>query len=177
MTRRLMAGARLNEWLTLGLITGGALALRLVHLTRFELWVDEAATWWFAQVTASGNMTRVETAEEDRIMEILVLDARLPNNRSGITQIFDTEIYVQVKRKFHTRVAGELEQFRNEIRAEITAIWRTSDPQHFQEPKLENLTRKVYALLNGRFGRDPVSGEPIISKSVIVMGTGLRIDT
>ena len=130
-----------------------------------------------AEVAAGGDTTRVDTSEEDRIVEILVLDSRLPNNRSGITQVFDTEIYVQVKRKFQTRVSGELDQFRNEIRAEITAIWRTSDPQHFQEPKLENLTRKVYALLNGRFGRDTASGEPIISKSVIVMGTGLRIDT
>ena len=130
-----------------------------------------------AEVVANVSPTRVETAEEDRIVEILVLDARMPNNRSGITQIFETEIYVQVKRKFHDRVAGELEQFRNEIRADLTAIWRTSDPQHFQEPKLENLTRKVYALLTARFGRDPQSGEPIIRKTVIDMGTGLRVET
>jgi hypothetical protein len=53
-----MADARVDEWLTLGLITLGALALRLLHLTRYELWVDEAATWWFAQLTASGQIAQ-----------------------------------------------------------------------------------------------------------------------
>ena len=47
---------RRNEWLAVGLIAGGALALRLVQLTHFELWVDEAATWWFARLTAGGQI-------------------------------------------------------------------------------------------------------------------------
>jgi hypothetical protein len=38
------------------------------------------------------------------------------------------------------------------------------------------LTRKVYALLSDRFGMDQESEEPIVTKVVIVMGTGLRID-
>ena len=38
------------------LLTAAALALRLVHLTRFELFVDEAATWWFARLTAAGRL-------------------------------------------------------------------------------------------------------------------------
>ena len=115
--------------------------------------------------------------EDERIVEVLVLDAKLPNAKTGVTYLYDTEIYVQVKQKYAERTAQEFEQFYNEIKADITAIWRTSDPRHFQEPKLENLTRKVYALLNGRVGMDQDDGEPILIKCVIVMGTGFRVDS
>ena len=118
----------------------------------------------------------VTAAEGEKIVEILVLDGKLPNAKTGITYVYDTEIYVQVKKRYADRVNSELEQFYNEIKAEISAIWRTSEPPHFKEPKLENLTRKVYALLNERFGTDPESGEPILVKCVLVMGTGFRVD-
>ncbi len=120
---------------------------------------------------------RVFDSPEEELVELLVLDARLPNNRSGVTYLYDTEVYVQVKRKFEDRVTAEFKQFRNEIRAEITAIWRTSEPRVFEEPMLETLTRKVYALLNNRFGIDPQEGEPVMSKCIIVMGTGIRIES
>jgi hypothetical protein len=81
------------------------------------------------------------------------------------------------------KVKAEIEQFQNEIKADITAIWRTAEPQHFQEPRLENLTRKVYALLTERFGveksvkTEGAAPLPIVSKVVIVMSTGFRVDS
>jgi hypothetical protein len=89
-----------------------------------------------------------EIADEDRIVETLILDAKLPNNRTGVTYLYETEVYVQTKQRHTDRVRRELDQFQNEIRAELTAIWRTAEPYHFQEPRLENLTRKVCAMLN-----------------------------
>jgi hypothetical protein len=115
-------------------------------------------------------------SEDDKIVETLVLNAKMPNNKSGVTYIYATEIYVQVKQRHLERVKSEIEQFQNELKADITAIWRTAEPQHFQEPKLDTLTRKVYALLNDRFGEDKVHKEPIVSKVVIVMSTGFRVD-
>lgn len=129
-----------------------------------------------AEVRASDALGSVEALEEEKVLEALVLEDRLANNKTGVTFLYDTEIYVQVKRKHFERVEEELEQFRHEIRAELAAIWRTSEPHHFQEPRLETLTRKVQALLSGRFGDDPATGEPIILKSVVVMGTGFRVD-
>lgn len=117
------------------------------------------------------------TAEDEKIVEALVLDAKMPNNKTGVTYVYSTEIYVQVKQRYLARVKAEIEQFQNEIKADITAIWRVAEPQYFQEPKLENLTRKVYALLNERFGEDKDRKEPIVHKTVIVMSTGFRIDS
>jgi hypothetical protein len=116
-------------------------------------------------------------SEDDKIVETLVLEGKLPNNKSGITYIFATEVYVQVKKRHLPRVKAEIEQFQNEIKADITAIWRTAEPQHFQEPKLESLTRKVYALLYERFGNDKERQEPVVFKVVIVMSTGFRVDS
>ena len=115
-------------------------------------------------------------AEGDKIVEMLVLDAKLFNNKSGMSYMYDTEIYAHVKQKFETRVNGELEQFQNEIKAEIAAIWKTCEPHQFQEPKNESLTRKVYALLNARFGVDQETGDPLVTKCIVYMGTGLRVD-
>ncbi len=126
---------------------------------------------------AEDPMALAGVPEEEKITEVMILSARLPNSRSGVTYLYDTEIYVQVKRKYAERVQEELEQFQNEIRAELTALWRTSEPQHFREPRLETLTRKVYALLGERFGNDSESGEAVVNKPVIVMGTGFRVDS
>ena len=118
-----------------------------------------------------------EHAAGDKIVETLVLDAKLPNNKSGVSYIYATEIYAQVRERHVERVEEEIAQFQNEIKADLTAIWRSAEPQYFQEPKLENLTRKVQALLNERFGVDKEHNEPVVHKVVIVMSTGFRIDS
>ena len=118
-----------------------------------------------------------EGSPGDKIVETLVLDAKMPNNKSGVSYIYAAEIYVQVRERHLGKVKGEIEQFQNEIKADITAIWRSAEPQVVQEPKLENLTRKVTSLLNERFGEDKERNEPIVHKVVIVMSTGFRIDS
>ena len=130
-----------------------------------------------AEVQASNATDGLKQKKGERITEVLVIDDKLPNARSGVTHLYDTEVYIQVKQNFASRVKDELEQYRNEIKAEITAIWRTAEPHHFQEPKLQTLKRKVYALLKERFGADEEEGEPIVRKCVVIMGTGFRIDS
>ncbi|HWB20571.1 MAG TPA: hypothetical protein VG711_09745 [Phycisphaerales bacterium] len=115
------------------------------------------------------------TPDDEMIVEVPILDAKLANNKTGVTYIYAVQIYAHVKKKDEERVENDVDQFQNEIKAEITAIWRTAEPQHFQEPKLDNLTRKVSAYLNDRF--KPEEGQdPVIQKVVIVMSTGFRID-
>ena len=117
-----------------------------------------------------------EIAEREKLVEVLVLDAKLPNSKSGVAYLYGTEVYVQVKKKHADMVGDKVQQFYNEIKADITAVWRTSDPHHFQEPKLETMTRKVNAMMQQRFGTDSEDGEPIVDKCVVVMGTGFRVD-
>ncbi len=64
--RRLLLGSTgiySREVFALVVLTAAALALRLIHLTRFELFVDEAATWWFAGLIASGGLSEQMSLE------------------------------------------------------------------------------------------------------------------
>lgn len=160
--------------------TGMKVAIGIVGVLLLEAALIVGAMIWFmgpSDVRADPEMGDSAALEEDRVKEILILDRKLPNNKTGVTYLYDTEIYVQVRQRHAQRVERELEQFRNEITAEINAIWRTSQPSHFREPNHENLNRKVDALLQERFGNDAQSGEPIVMQSIIVMGTGFRIDS
>ena len=52
-----------RQAVALGALTAAAFALRAVHLTRFELFVDEAATWWFARLAAAGRLAEQMSLE------------------------------------------------------------------------------------------------------------------
>ena len=158
--------------LRLVVIVGGLLAAEAVVIIGAIMVLGGPAKVEAVEVPAT-----LDVPEDERIAEILVLDAKLPNNKSGVTYLYDVEIYVQVKKRYADRVAEELQQFRNEIKSEITAIWRTADQRHFQEARLESLTRRLQIMLGDRFGVDRTRDEPILSKCVIVMGMGFRIDS
>ena len=111
-----------------------------------------------------------------RVVETLVLDARLENDRAGVTNVFDTEVWVQTCAKHQDQVHREIERVRNELRAEIMAIWKSAQPRHLREPELDTVTRRIMASLTSRFGVDEASGEQIIRKCIIVSGTGFRAD-
>ena len=157
--------------LRLVIIIGGIVVTEAVVIIGAMMFLSGPPKVDAAEITAV-----LTTPEEERIVEILVLDAKLPNNKSGVTYLYATEIYVQVKKRYSDKVSRDFEQFRNEIKSEITAIWRTAEVRHFQEPRLESLTRRIQTMISDRFGVDRQRDEPIIAKCVIVMGMGFRIE-
>ena len=128
------------------------------------------------EVEAAKAVELKPIAEEDRIVEIQILDASLTNDRTGVTYIYDVDVFVQVRRRNVHRVADQLDQYAHQIRAEIGALWRAADPRILQEPKLETLTGQVYALLEKRFGQDTARRASIVIRTVILMGAGYRAD-
>jgi len=118
----------------------------------------------------------VADPEEEKIVEVLMLNERLANDRSGLTFVYPTEIYVQVKKKHEESISEEIERLKNELRADISALWRTAEPQHLQEPRMESMTRRVETLLRERFDKRGADEEPVVQKCVIVSGTGIRMN-
>ena len=116
----------------------------------------------------------VPAVDHDRVIEVLVLDARLPNARTGEALLFDTEIYMQVRARDEAVARRELDQFANEIRSEMISIWRTSEPHHLEEANLGTLTRRVTDAMRSRF-EPTIDGEDIVLKCVVVMSLGYRI--
>lgn len=118
----------------------------------------------------------VANPEEEKPVELLLLDDRLVNDRTGISYLYDTEIYVKVRKKDEAWVKDQIERTRNELRSQIGGIWRTAEPHHFQEPLFDTLTRRVETAMRERFDHHSVDGKPTVEKCVLVVGTGIRVN-
>ena len=94
-----------------------------------------------------------KAGEADKLVETLVLKDRFPNNHTGRSWIWDTEIQVQVKQKHQQHVSDLLTARAAEIKTGIARIWRTAQHNHFNEPGLETLTRQVTEFLNTVVGQ------------------------
>lgn len=121
---------------------------------------------------ASVAETPAAAAAEEIVEEIPIFEGRLSNDRAGSVFVYDTDVYVQVRKSEAERIRREIERARHELRAEIAAIWRSADPAHFQEPRFETLTARVEAMLRDRFNR---GGRQGVVKAVVVSGAGLRL--
>ena len=149
-------------------VVAGLLVAEAVALTvAFMLFASEP------EVARAGiSEMSAEEIEQERIVEVEVLDDRLPNAKRGVTYLYDTRIFAQVRQRNAERMNRELEQFSNEIKAEVAGMWRGS-----AKTRLETLTRKLESMFRERLGSDPQTGEPIVEKMVIVLGPGFRIDS
>jgi flagellar basal body-associated protein FliL len=124
--------------------------MKLIIIVALLLGVEGGLLYFFF---ARGAPKQVEAAEpvvvanpeDEKLVELLVLDDRLVNDRTGISYLYETEIYVKVRKKDESWVKDEIERSKNEIRAKVGGIWRTAEPTHFQEPLFETLTRRVEA--------------------------------
>lgn len=100
-------------------------------------------------------------AAGERPHEVLVIDGKFQNTRSGRPYLYDTEIYIVVKQKYVDEIEQRREQFQAAIRSEVTTIFRRAQPAHLHEHELATLTRQIRAAMEERFGYDP-SGEPYV---------------
>ena len=125
-------------------------------------------------VSAETDQQIVELPEQ-RITELQLINERLTNNRMGAVYVYPVEIYVQVSESDSTWWTELTDQYQNEIRAEIAALWRSADQLVLDDPKLEVMTRRVQSLLRNRFEGEANPEVPRINKVVIVPSTGFRV--
>jgi flagellar basal body-associated protein FliL len=121
----------------------------------------------------------VEQAEaaadgEKTVTEQVVAD-KFQNTRSGRTYLYDTEIYVVIKKKNQPRVAEDLEAKTPQVVADIALIFRRAEPAHLLEPTLATLTRQIRAALDERLGKDS-EGKSYIEDVLIKKFTQYRAD-
>jgi flagellar basal body-associated protein FliL len=135
-------------------------------------------TMWFtagpAQVKGEGIATDME-AEQNTLTEQLVLKDKFTNDRTGRTYVYDTEIYVTVKKKHLDKFKEELDLMQQRIRSDVDTIFRKAEPAAFQEPTRATLTRQIKAALDSRFGNAP-DGEPFIQDVLIGKCMPFRTD-
>jgi flagellar basal body-associated protein FliL len=95
-----------------------------------------------------------EAAEMDKPVEILVVEDKFQNTRSGKTYLYDTQIYIVVKAKDEEGINAKLEVMSAQIAADIGTIFRRAEPAQLLEPTLATLTRQIKAVMDDRLGLD-----------------------
>jgi len=128
-----------------------------------------------ASVKADGAAAD-EVSIKEQPVEELVVSEKFQNSVTGRTYLYDTEIFIVVRRKHQDRVKVKLEEMQARITTEIATIFRRADSKHLEEPTLATITRQVKSSLDELLGRDVASGQPIVDQVLIRRCTKFRAD-
>lgn len=127
-----------------------------------------------AEVKAEGAI-KDDTAHLDEAVEIALVAEKFQNTRTGRTYIYDTDIYILVRRKNEAKVNERLESMAAQISADIALLFRKAEPAYLLEPTLATITRQIKASLDLRLGLDP-EGHSMVQEVVIKKYTQYRAD-
>ncbi len=114
-------------------------------------------------------------AQAEMPVEIQVLADKFQNTRTGRTYIYDTDIYIIVRKKDQDRVEEGLKRMSAAVSTEISTIFRRAEPAHLLEPTLATLTRQVQAVLDSKLGKD-AEAKSFIQQVLIKKCTQFRVD-
>lgn len=107
--------------------------------------------------------------------EELVIEDRFANSRRGDVYLYDSEIYVVVRKRHQAKVKEQLKNMSAQIHADIATIFRRADPSFMHEDALQTLCRQIKAALDVRFGVD-TAGEPVVIRVLMTRCTEHRLD-
>ncbi|MCA9273897.1 MAG: hypothetical protein KDA31_12735 [Phycisphaerales bacterium] len=90
----------------------------------------------------------------EALVEVQVVADRFQNMHTGRVWQWDTEVFIQVRRKDQERVSAELERRKAEITAGVGELIRKATHTQLREPELQTLNRKLEAYFVEVFGTD-----------------------
>lgn len=105
-------------------------------------------------------------------VEIMLVDDRYQNHSTGRVWLWETQVYVKVKKKNETFVQEILDQRKAEISTGVAQIIRSAQQGHLKEPHLETIGREITAFVNKTFGTDP-DGENRVDRVLIPKCRGI----
>lgn len=107
-------------------------------------------------------------------VEQLVVEERFPNSKQGAVFLYDTQIYIQVQKKFQPKAEGILKGMNASISADIATIFRRAEPSYMHEDALQTLTRQVKEVLDKRLVDE--EKKSMVEKVLITRCTEYRAD-
>jgi hypothetical protein len=116
-----------------------------------------------------------ELADEEKQVEVLVISEKFQNTRTGRSYLYDTEIYVLIRKKYVVEVDESIQGMQAQLSTEIATIFRRAEPSYLMEPELATLTRQVGAVLLDKIGVDSDS-EPFVMGTLIKKCIRIRAD-
>ncbi len=109
-------------------------------------------------------------------VEELVVSDKFPNSKMGRTYLYDTEVYILLRRKHRDRVMNDMQNMNVRVSSEIATIFRSIDPLLLEEPTLATLRRQIKAKMDEMFGKDEQTGQPLVEEVLIRKCTRFRAD-
>ena len=114
-------------------------------------------------------------AQAEQPVEVLVIADKFQNTRSGRSYIYDTEVYIVVRRKHEADVTETIENMNARISTDIAEIFRKAAHTHLLEPELSTLRRQISAALTDRLQYDE-EDNPLVMEVVIPKCKQYRAD-
>lgn len=90
----------------------------------------------------------------DALVEVQMVSDRFQNMHTGRVWQWDTEVFIQVRRKDQERVTAELERRKAEITSGVGELIRKATHTQLREPELQTLNRKLESYFTEIFGVD-----------------------
>ncbi len=114
-------------------------------------------------------------ADEEKQVEVLVIAEKFQNTRTGRSYLYDTEIYVLIRKKHADDVDASIQGMQAQLSTEIATLFRRAEPSYLMEPELATLTRQVGSVLVDKIGPDS-DGEPLVLGTLIKKCIRIRAD-
>ncbi|WP_432799466.1 hypothetical protein [Poriferisphaera sp. WC338] len=108
-----------------------------------------------------------EAANGEKSMEMLLVQDKFQNTRTGRAYLYDAAINIVIKNKNEGAVTEIIDANKARIEADISNIYRKAEPAHLMEFELSTLKRQIMSVLTNRFGMDPEDNEPYIHEIVM----------
>ena len=126
-----------------------------------------------AEIKADGALDGI-VEDGEKSVEIVVVADKFPNARQGRVFIYDTEIYIVIKKKNQEEIESELKGKSAQISTEIRTIFARADPNHLLSADLSTLSRQIKAVLETVLGPDD-EGKSRVDRVLVRKCTQYRI--
>ena len=111
----------------------------------------------------------------DEPVEVLVIEGRFPNMQTGRHLLYDTEVYITVRRRYVDQIKKDLEAMKAQLSMSIATIIRRAHPSYFQEATLATLRRQMKGMFDEQLGLTP-DNESYIQQVLITRCNPFRAD-
>jgi len=123
------------------------------------------------QQASADELEGQQLADEERLVEIELINDTFQNRNSGQSWMWQTELYLQVRNKNKAHVEKTLEERKAEIAEGVRLIISKAQDRHLKEPGNETIRRQLTAYINDVFGTD-AAGDPRVERLIIAKFDG-----
>lgn len=137
------------------------LPVKMIGAVAVVMVVEAGAVFMIAKATGPKHAQAAEATlhgasqnDQEATVEIPLIEEKFQNMQTGRVWIWDTEIYVKVRKKNEEYVTGVLDNRSAEIKEGVAMIFRRAQHSQLKEPGMETINRQLSAYISSIIGKD-----------------------